>query len=165
MTNVARGLEYPKTYVTNPKIRNGAQIATKETWGLKMWSIQKDNNSDPLWSSHHTCRLQMRFPTISFLVWDLDDMSVPYDYTSAIFGDCRHEIEMSFENKSGTDLWWSSSLRQKPFLAGCLHFLCPPSVAILIWYLLDMSNVQEICNNWINLNLGLNFWLTSDTWL
>ena len=56
------------SYVTNPKIRNGAQIATKETWGLKMWSIQKDNNSDLLWSSHHTCRLQMRFPIISFLV-------------------------------------------------------------------------------------------------
>ena len=87
------------SYVTNPKIRNGAQIATKETWGLKMWSIQKDNNSDPLWSSHHTCRLQMRFPTISFLVWDLDDMSVPYDYTSAIFGDCRHPCDEFWEQK------------------------------------------------------------------
>ena len=73
------------SYVTNLKIRNGAQIATKETPGLKMWSIQKDNNSDPLWSSHHTCRLQMRFPTISFLVWGLDDMSVQYDVWGILY--------------------------------------------------------------------------------
>ena len=73
------------SYVTNLKIRNGAQIATKETRGLKMWSIQKDNNSDPLWSSHHTCRLQMRFPTISFFVWDLDDMSVQYDVWGILY--------------------------------------------------------------------------------